>query len=113
MIRIEIKAKTDGGDYKLNYKIPTSCSVYKVKYDLDYTIRLDFYNDEPTPAIIEFIESLELISHKKDTFEYFYKDVKKYVDQIKTKGLHTCENDLLSGNWSFDVQIYDIKKQWL
>lgn len=112
MIRIELKAKTDGGDYKLNYKIPESCNSYKVKYNLDYNLKLDFYNADPKQAIIEFIESLEIVSHK-DTFEYFYEGIRKYVDDLYANGLHTCEGDLLSGNWSFDIQMYEIKREWL
>ncbi len=113
MIRVEVKAKTDGGDYKVHYVIPNSCNQYTISYDLDYSLVLDFYNPNPNNCIAEFIRSIRLTTHKGDSFDYFDKAIEKYADQLDVKGPHTHNDDLLSGNWSFDIQMYKIDKTWL
>jgi len=110
--RVKIKINTDA-DFVLSFEHPKTPYKYKNIGD-KIRITLYFYEDVDNTKIklISFLRSLNMITHKERLKDIFDENIYQYTEELEKQGLHSNHN-LLSGNYSMEVFIFDENSEYL
>ncbi len=116
-IKVDIRIETDSdfvieSGYHIDRKDGT---LSKIKYNhVGYKIVLELKENENTISnIINFLKGIKIYSHKDYLEELLSKGIDKYEKQLLDIGLSSSIEDLLSGNYSFVVDVYKIETEYL
>ena len=116
-IKVNIRIETDSdfvieSGYHIDRK---DGSLSKIKYSGEgYKIVLELRENENTiSSIVNFLKGIKIHSHKDYLEELLSKGIEKYEKQLLDIGLSSSGEDLLSGNYSFVVDVCRVETEYL